>query len=141
VVVSSSPHSSYSTSREMIENDTAGIKYNDTAGMGSRLEQGIIHSRDFKHLSRVSIQAECNAIFYFCERNDLVLNKKKIERFIPPDESAHDDRLYTDGEMQRIISECNKREKVIILLMLAGGVRIGTISKLKVKNLEPITVN
>jgi hypothetical protein len=49
--------------------------------------------------------------------------------------------VFTDEEMQRIISECNKREKVIILLMVAGGVLIGAISKLKVKNLEPITVN
>ncbi len=96
----------------------------------------IIHSRDFKKLSRASIEAECTAIFHFCEMNDLVMNKKKIKRFLPPDESTHDDRLYTDDEMQRIITECSKREGVIILLMTSGGIRIGAINKLKVKDLE-----
>lgn len=102
----------------------------------------IIHVRDIKNppLSRGSIQAECGAIYHFYEMNDIVL-KKKISRFFPPDESAHDDRLYTGEEMQLILSECNKREKVIILLMVSAGIRIGAISKLKVGHLQPITIN
>lgn len=56
----------------------------------------VIHARDVKKLSRASILTECNAIYHFCELNDLILNKKRIRRFFPPDESAHDDRLYTD---------------------------------------------
>lgn len=91
--------------------------------------------------SLASIAAECNAIFHFCEMNDLVLNKKKIKRFLPPDESSRDDRLYTDIELQRIIAACNKREKVMILLLVSGGIRIGALSKLKVKDLEPIHIN
>lgn len=100
----------------------------------------VIHVRDIKNppLSRGSIQAECGVIYHFCEMNDIVLNKKKISRFFPPDESAHDDRLYTGEEMQLILSECNKREKVIILLMVSAGIRIGAISKLKVGHLQPI---
>ena len=103
----------------------------------------VIHVRDVKNppLSRGSIQAECGAIYHFCEMNDIILNKKKISRFFPPDESTHEDRLYTDEEMQRIIAECNKREKVIILLMVSAGVRIGAISKLKIGHLHPITIN
>ena len=103
----------------------------------------VIHVRDVKNppLSRGSIQAECGAIYHFCEMNDIILNKKKISRFFPPDESTHEDRLYTDEEMQRIIAECNKREKVIILLMISAGVRIGAISKLKIGHLHPITIN
>jgi integrase len=103
----------------------------------------VIHVRDIKKpsLSRGSIQAECGAIYHFCEMNDIILNKKKISRFFPPDESAHDDRLYTDEEKQLILSECNRREKVIILLMVSAGIRIGAISKLKVGHLQSITVN
>jgi site-specific recombinase XerD len=38
----------------------------------------VINARDVKKLSRASIQAECDAIYHFCELNDLLLNKKKI---------------------------------------------------------------
>lgn len=44
----------------------------------------VINARDVKKLSRASIQAECDAIYHFCELNDLLLNKKKINRFLPP---------------------------------------------------------
>ena len=103
----------------------------------------VIRVRDFKNppLSRGSIQADCGAIYHFCEMNDIILNKKKISRFFPPDESTHDDRLYTAEEMQHILSECNKREKVIILLMVSAGMRIGAISKIKVGHLQAVTIN
>jgi hypothetical protein len=44
----------------------------------------VINARDVKKLSRASIQAECDAIYHFCELNDLLLNKKKINRFLLP---------------------------------------------------------
>lgn len=62
--------------------------------------------------------------------NDIILNKHKIKRFLPPNESTHDDRLYTQQE-KKILTECDKRDKVIVLLMNAEGIRIGSISKLK----------
>jgi integrase len=44
--------------------------------------------------------------------------------------------------MGSIIDACrDKRQKVIILLMASAGLRIGAISKLKVKDLEPMTIN
>lgn len=65
--------------------------------------------------------------------NNIILNKHKIKRFLPPNESTHDDRLYTQQE-KKILTECDKRDKrdkVIVLLINAEGIRIGSISKLK----------
>ena len=62
--------------------------------------------------------------------NDIILNKHKIKRFLPPNESTHDDRLYTQQE-KKILTECDKHDKVIVLLMNAEGIRIDSISKLK----------
>jgi integrase len=101
-----------------------------------------VHARDEKKLSRASIEAELHAIFHFCELNDIIVRKKRIRRFLPPERCAHDDRLYTTVEMGSIIDACrDKRQKVIILLMASAGLRIGAISKLKVKDLEPMTIN
>lgn len=102
----------------------------------------VIHSRDEKKLARGSIEAELHAIFHFCDLNDILVRKKRIRRFMPPERCAHDDRLYSSDEMQRIIDACrDKRQKVIILLMASAGIRIGSISKLKVKDLELRNIN
>ena len=38
------------------------------------------------------------AILYFLDNNDIELNKRKIRRYFPSDESINDDRPYTiDG--------------------------------------------
>jgi site-specific recombinase XerD len=92
-------------------------------------------------LSRASIEAECAAIFHFFDMNDSDLSnrsKKRIKRFLPPDESTHDDRVYTQVEKERILSECDKRARVVILLMNSGGIRIGAINKLTIGSLEPV---
>jgi site-specific recombinase XerD len=89
-------------------------------------------------LSRASIEKESAAIFHFFDMNDILLNKRKIKRFFPPDESTHDDRVYTQDEKGRILSECDKRAKVVILLMNSGGIRIGAVNKLTIGSLEPI---
>jgi integrase len=102
----------------------------------------VIHARDEKKLSRASIEAELHAIFHFCELNDILVRKKRIRRFLPPERCSHDDRLYMAEETQSIIDACkDKRQKVIILLMASAGLRIGALSKLKVKDLETRTIN
>jgi hypothetical protein len=61
------------------------------------------------------------AIFHFLEMNDFDLSgnsKKKIKRFVPSDESTHDERAYTKEEIARILSKCDERSMVIILLGL-----------------------
>lgn len=99
----------------------------------------VIYLRDSKKLARATIELEGAAIYHFFEMNDIMLNKHKIKRFLPPDESTHDDRLYTQQEKEKILTECDKRDKVVVLLMNAGGIRIGSINKLKISDLEPVS--
>ena len=65
-------------------------------------------------------------------------SKKKIKRFLPPDESTHDDRAYTTEEIAQILSKCDERSKVIILLMASTGMRIGAIHTLQISDLTKI---
>jgi integrase len=78
--------------------------------------------------------------------NDILLNKRKITRFIPADDSnmnadreaANGDRAYTHGEIHQIIQPCDDRSKVIALLMASTGMRMGAISSLLIGHLTKI---
>lgn len=84
-----------------------------------------------KKYSRSTVNNRVSAILYFLDNNDIELNKRKIRRYFPSDESTKDDRPYTIGEMQRIISVCDLRSKAMILLMVSAGLRVGALSGLQ----------
>jgi integrase len=70
--------------------------------------------------------------------NDITLNKRKIHKFIPPDEASHEDRAYTVDEIQKILDQCDERSKVIFLLKASTGMRIEALDGLKIGHLEKI---
>ena len=76
----------------------------------------IRHLRDIEKLSHMSIRVHIAAIFHFLDMNDFDLsssNKKKIKKFLPSDESTHDDRYYTTKEISLILSKCDEKSKAI----------------------------
>lgn len=110
----------------------------------------IEHLRD-KGRAPKTISLHVAAILHFFEMNDIVLNKRKITRFIPPDVSAYysiNDKVYTLEEIHRILEASDERTKVIVLLMASTGMRIvlsltcamGIFSFLKEHNLYKIQV-
>lgn len=68
--------------------------------------------------------------------NDIVLNVKKIDRFMPEQRKKRKDRAYTHDEIFKILSIADERIKVIILLMASSGVRIGALPLLRLKHLQ-----
>ena len=100
----------------------------------------IRHLAQKQKLTHRSIHVHCYAIFHFLEMNDITtINKKKIKRFAPPDESSRDDRAYTHEEIQQILLTCDERARVAILLMASTGMRVGALSTLQVKDLVKIS--
>jgi site-specific recombinase XerD len=89
------------------------------------------HLRDSERLKRMSIEVHIAAILHFFDMNDFpisIATRKKFKRFLPPDESTNDDRPYSPKEIQQILEKCyDGRSKVIILLMVSTGMRIGAI--------------
>ena len=53
-------------------------------------------------------------------------------------EKTVEDRPYTPLEIQTLIEHTTPRNKAIILMMCSGGLRVGAISILRIKDLEPI---
>ena len=91
-----------------------------------------------KKYSRSTVNTRIAAILYFFDNNDIELNRKKIRRYYPSDESVHDDRLYTLEEIQQILSVCDLRSKAMVLLMISSGVRIGALHSMKIGHLTEI---
>jgi integrase len=97
----------------------------------------IRHLAEEQKLAHKTIHVHCYAIFHFLEMNDVNLNKKKIKRFVPPDESSLNDRAYTHEEIANILLKCDDRARVIVLLMASTGMRVGAIHTLQIKDLVP----
>ena len=55
----------------------------------------IKHLAEDQNLCHGSIHSYCFAIFHFFEMNDVLLNKRKIMRFLPANEGSREDRVYT----------------------------------------------
>lgn len=88
-----------------------------------------------KKYSRSTVNNRIAAILYFLDNNDIELNKRKIRRYFPSDESTNDDRPYTLEEIRQILSVCDLRTKAMILLMVSSSVRIGALASMQISHL------
>jgi hypothetical protein len=92
-----------------------------------------------KKLSPSMMTSTLAAILHFCDMNDIQLNRKKLNRFVPPDESARYDRPYTHDEIERLLRTADERIRVVVLLM-ANGVREGGLTDLEFGDLEEMQI-
>lgn len=75
----------------------------------------------------------------FYEINDINLRKKKIARFLGQQSTRkHKDRAYTIEEIRKILEHADIRSKVLILLLMSTGMRIGAVSDLRLRHLKRI---
>ncbi len=90
-------------------------------------------SNQYKNLMSATLK-------HACEINDVVLNWKKIKKFINSDKTGTEtngrDRAYTHTEIQKILAFCDQRIKTSFLLLASTGIRIGALQILKVGDLE-----
>lgn len=93
-----------------------------------------------KKYKRSTVQNRIAAIIYFLENKDIEPNKRKIRRYLPPDEGStkYDDRTYTLDEIQKLLSVCDLRTRVMVLLLASSGMRIGALHSLRIGDLTKI---
>ena len=70
--------------------------------------------------------------------NDVLLNWKKINRFIGSLVRTVKDRAYTKQEIQQLLEKCDERKKVMILLQTSAGLRVGALPYLELKHLTKL---
>jgi integrase len=92
-------------------------------------------SRGYKNLVAAMLK-------HLCEINDVVLNWKKIKKFINSEKTGNEtngrDRAYTHKEIQKILDFCDQRMKTIFLILASTGLRIGALQSLRLSNLNKI---
>ncbi len=93
-----------------------------------------------KGLSTSLIQMRLAGIKHFYSMNDITgLNWDKIYSFLGESTRKHKNRPYTRSEIQKLLSLCNyPRDRMIILLMVSSGMRVGALPDLKVRHLTII---
>lgn len=92
-------------------------------------------SKQYKNLITATLK-------HACEINDIVLNWKKIKKFVHPEKTDNEtngrDSGYTHEEIQKILEFSNQRLKTAFLILSSTGIRIGALRTLRVGDLEKI---
>jgi integrase len=88
-----------------------------------------------------SIKVQVAALYYFLDGEDIILNRQKIRRQLPYDDKPMQrDRPYTLEELQRLVSKCDERTKVIVLLMVSSGMRIDAVREVQLGDLTKLEI-
>ena len=75
------------------------------------------------------------AIITFYDLNEVVLNKKRIYRYLGEEERPIENRGYSTEEITKMLEVCDERVRALILFLSSTGVRIRAIIELKLEDL------
>ena len=92
-----------------------------------------------REISEGTLRNYLKPIKLFFEMNDISVPWKKITRGLPSPKQAADDRCPTTEEIQKLLQNFpDRRLKVIVLIMISSGVRVGAFNWLQWKCVKPI---
>jgi integrase len=77
-------------------------------------------------------------IFTFYQLNDVLLNKKKVFRYLGEFKRVVKDKAYTTEQIRQALQNADQRMRMIILLLASTGCRIGALPALALGNLTKI---
>jgi integrase len=104
------------------------------------IEKSLInYAMDMRKRISYSTRANyCSAVIAFYAMNDVLLNRKKIYKYLGEYEKVHRDRAYTTEEIAKLLQFCDQRLKAIVLFLVSSGSRLGSLTDLKARNLVSI---
>ena len=109
----------------------------DTKAIEDLLIQYIISMRD-KRLSYGSINNRLASVASFLSLNDVMVNKKKLNRFMGEHDKTIKDEAYSHEDLQKMFQYASFRTKLLVSIYSSTGIRKGAIIDLKLKHLEKI---
>lgn len=110
-------------------------KFHDARDIERRIIEFIIHLKE-QGKKFQSIHNYVTPIISFYKINDIMLNTKKIRKFMPPKTRAKKNRGYTHEEIRKLLDIADERMRAVILLLVSSGCRVGSIPTLHVRDLE-----
>ena len=116
------------------------LQNNDSKLIQLRIIDFIIHCKARK-LSPASIDMYIASLKKFYIQNDiLTVNWKKVNSYKPEFCNVIEDEAYTRDQLAYMISMADIRDKAILLLLASTGCRIGSVPKLRLKDIKPIEI-
>ena len=111
----------------------------DKKSLESAVIDYILYLKEDKKLAPYSISTYLNPIRHFFKMNDIVsVNWGKVNKFQGKKYCRTQDRPYTREEILRLLEAGTLRDKIMILLMSSGGLRVGALSGITLKDLTQI---
>lgn len=111
----------------MIEKSFEKVKEEDIIKFLSQLEQS-----DYTEYTKVDFKVVLRRLFIFLGKGDLV---KDVKTTLKRNKKKLPDELLTKEEVIKMIKAANHpRDKAVIAILYEGGLRIGELASLKVKN-------
>src|SRR5690606_8676115 len=83
----------------------------------------------------MTVRMKVAPLKHFFVMNDVVLNWEKIMKFVGGAKIVTQDRIYTKQEIQKILEKCDERKRVMFLLLVSSGIRIGALPGIRIKHL------
>jgi integrase len=96
----------------------------------------IIDLKKNKGLSYSSLNTKLAAIYLFYTMNDVIINRKKLGKYLGEHIKTIKDRGYTISEIKKIIDTCGLKYKIAVTIMASCGCRIGAIPNLTKSSLK-----
>ena len=99
------------------------------------IENYIVDSRSHRVAS--TIDTYLFGIKHFLEMNDIILNWRKLKKFLPDRTKRTGSKAYTDHDVRTILSQsANKKFRALIHFLASSGVRVGSLCELRFRHLE-----
>jgi integrase len=111
------------------------VEYKDAKDIERKIIDFIIQMKDEGKNYR-SISNYLTPVISFYRINDIILNSKKINKFMPPKTRVKKNRGYEHEEIQKLLDIADERMRAVILLLVSCGCRIGAIPTLHVRDIE-----
>ena len=93
-----------------------------------------------KELQPATVALYFATLKLFFSMNDITFNWTKLFKMLPTPTTLAD-RSYTKEEIKAMLKHADLREKVVILCLASGGIRIGAFTELLVKHATPIIID
>jgi integrase len=123
-----------------IDNPDDLLKYQDNPKfIQNQIIDYLIHLKNPPVSLRYATRSQyLAAIMTYYDLNEVILNKKKIYRYLGEEEKPIENRGYTRQEITKMLEVCDERVKALILLLASTGVRIRAIVDIKLEDLTNI---
>ena len=111
------------------------MEFKDPKDIERRIINFIIQMKE-EGMNFRSIRNYLTPVISFYKINDIMLNSKKINKFMPAKTRVKKNRGYTHQEVRKLLDISDERIRAVILLLVSSGCRIGAISTLHVRDIE-----